>query len=309
MVVKVGVVIAAYNAEKYIKETLLSVLNQTYADFEVVVVDDGSTDKTRLIVEEIMEKNLGKIRYFYQDNAGVSVARNKGLKESKREYIALNDSDDVWKPDLLETLVPVLEKNKDVGLVHADYTRMTESGDMLCKPYRDPKYLSGSIFKHLFLRKAAISGNAVVFRHECLSKAGNYDEYLSFLGCEDRDFWLRIVKHYKVKYIDEQLAYYRMREQSLNHNWDKIINGRLYVINKHCPKGGRNFILRTQALTCVYKEYGDHFLFRKEFSKAKVQYIKAIFYSPFSLWSLINLFKAVIKYEPKDLRDITLEQQ
>lgn len=97
----ISVIIPSYNCEKYLPQAVDSVLIQNYRDMEIIVVDDGSKDNTKAIVEDYLRKHPGRIRYIYQDNAGVSSARNKGIKEANGKYLAFLDSDDVWKDDFI----------------------------------------------------------------------------------------------------------------------------------------------------------------------------------------------------------------
>jgi len=111
---KVSVIIPTYSYSKYIEKAINSVLAQTYRDFEIIVVDDGSTDNTRKIIET---KYKDKVRYFYQENKGASAARNKGIKESKGEYLAFLDQDDLFHPLSLEKKVDFLNRNSEFGWV------------------------------------------------------------------------------------------------------------------------------------------------------------------------------------------------
>ena len=114
----ISVVIPLYNKKESVAHTLKCVLMQTYQDFEVVVVDDGSTDGSAEIVEGVDD---GRIRLIRQENGGVSAARNRGIKEAKREYVAFLDADDEWKPEHLQTLVGLMEKYPQCGAYSTNY--------------------------------------------------------------------------------------------------------------------------------------------------------------------------------------------
>ncbi len=122
---KVSVVIPAYNAMTYLPETITSVLQQTYTDFEVVVVNDGSTDK---IEEWIVQISDPRIKLVSQANLGLAGARNTGIRESQGKYLAFLDADDLWEPTKLEKQVKILEKNPEVGLVYTWVTYIDETG-------------------------------------------------------------------------------------------------------------------------------------------------------------------------------------
>ena len=295
LTMKVSIVIPTYNCSEYLSEAIDSVLKQTYRNLEIIVIDDGSIDNTRDILNQYQQDYPDRIRSIYQENLGVAVARNNGIKNAQGEVIALLDADDIWVPEMLECMVKSIKLDSSIGLVHANMTRMSEDGVPFDTPVRKTQYLTGFIFEHIFLRKAHIFGNAVLFRRECCEQVGLYDENLSKLGCEDRDLWLRIAKQYKVQHVDKTLAYYRIRKRSLSHNRKNMIRGRLYVVDKFCPVGGRNQKLRRLALTKIYKDLGDEFLVERNFHDATKQYLKAILSWPFSIWPIICLMKTTLK--------------
>ena len=113
---KVSVIIPTYNAARWIGETIDSVQSQTYKNYEIIVIDDGSVDSTR----EVLEKYIKNINYIYQDNKGVSSARNHGIKISAGEYIAFLDNDDIWLPDKLSLQIQVLESQKNIAMIFTD---------------------------------------------------------------------------------------------------------------------------------------------------------------------------------------------
>ena len=124
---KVSVIIPTYNREKLISRAIESVLAQVYPVYEIIVVDDGSTDATKSVLAPFN----GKIKYIYQKNAGIAEARNRGIKESSGEYIAFLDSDDYWAPEKLAEQVKVLDANPQVGIVFAPMPIVNEKGEIL----------------------------------------------------------------------------------------------------------------------------------------------------------------------------------
>ena len=114
---KVSVIITTYNYGAFIADAIKSVLEQSFQDFEIIVVDDGSTDQTRQVLEPFVKQHQNRIRYFFQDNQGAASGRNKGIKEAKGEYIAFLDADDTFLPLKLEKQMKIIQAS-DVGLVH-----------------------------------------------------------------------------------------------------------------------------------------------------------------------------------------------
>jgi len=167
---KVSVIIPTYNCVNYLLSAMESVFAQTYQDFEVIVVDDGSTDGTR----EVLSPYTDKIKYIYQENRGVSSARNRGVRESVGEYIAFLDADDVWVgEDKLSIQVDVLERNEKVGLVYGKMAMVDSSG----KQYGiKPEKTVGPTFKELIETGGHIPTSTVLVRKKCFEKAGYFDE-------------------------------------------------------------------------------------------------------------------------------------
>ena len=127
----VSAIIPTYNSVNYISEAINSVLNQTYKNCEIIVVDDGSTDNTRKTVENYIRKYPHKIKYFYQENKGPSAARNKGIKEARGNYIAFLDSDDLWLPDKLEKQISLFMKDVSLKLTYCGGYYEDEEGSVI----------------------------------------------------------------------------------------------------------------------------------------------------------------------------------
>lgn len=295
----VSIIIPTYNCAKYILEAINSVLNQTYQNLEIIIINDGSTDNTQELVQSYINNFNEKIKYIYQENNGHAVARNVGILNSNGEYIAFLDADDIWLPNRLEEGVKILDNCPDIALVHARTIRVSEEGKPVINLVRNKNFLSGNIFENLFLRKAHISSPTVLVRRECFRQLGLFDENLARFGSEDKELWLRITKNYYVDYLDKVLAYYRVRENSQSKNIQKMMQGRLYGLNKICNKYNLSIWLKIKGYSNAYKEYGDSFLFNAYFGLATKQYIKSILYYPFNLFAFLNLFKALLKVKVK----------
>lgn len=290
---KVNILTPAYNAAKYLSETIDSVLAQTFQDFEMIIVDDGSTDHTKEMVESYARRFPDKIRYIYQINAGPAAARNTAIKNSTGEYLALLDSDDLWMPHHLEECVRLLDQRQDIGLVHGRTKRLIE-GIVSSGVERDLQYLSGWIFPHLVRRLAHISCLTVMFRRKCVDTVGLFDEKCECIGVEDRDLWIRISKHYPIQFINQELGVYRVIASGISRNSERMVEGRKYVISKNCPEF-KDFILRHYAMACVYKEYGDEYIDIGQYAEARKKYFRAIKWWPFYIWPWINYVKCLLR--------------
>ena len=204
----VSVIIHTYNNEKFIVETIESVLNQTYKDYEIIVVDDGSVDGTHDALLPYMQK----IRYHYKENGGIASAKNTGIRLSQTEFIAFLDHDDLWVPDKLKLQMECFNGNPQVGLVYAKYTSFRDGKELRTKP---EKGYSGWIFKEL-LSKSFIQTSTVMVKKECLDAVGPYDESFS-LG-DEYDMFLRISKKFQCGFIDKGLTKYRVHDANASKN-------------------------------------------------------------------------------------------
>ncbi|MBA3018056.1 MAG: glycosyltransferase [Proteobacteria bacterium] len=192
----VSVIIPTYNRGWAIKEAIDSVLAQDFTDFELIVVDDGSTDNTQDILNSYKED----IIVLHQENKGVSAARNRGIASASGQYIAFLDSDDLWLPQKLSTQVDFFNTNPD-ALICQTEEKWIRNG-MFANPKKRHRKLSGNIFEQsLYL--CLVSPSAVMMKRSLFEKAGMFDETLS--ACEDYDMWLRVSCRYPVYLIDTPL--------------------------------------------------------------------------------------------------------
>jgi len=293
---KVSILIPSYNSAHFLPTSIESALSGTYQDFEIIVIDDGSSDDTKDLVQSFIDEYPHKIRYIWQENMGLARARNTGIRQSQGEYLALLDADDKWLPCRLEEGVKILDADHSIGLVHGNITYIDIDDKEMGTPKRDIPFLNGFIFENIFLRKADIACPTAIFRRSCCEDVGGFDINLSRLGCEDRDLWLRIAQKYRVIYIDKILSYYRLTPQSMSRNLKKMMEARLYVIDKYCPQDDqRKYNLRHKALAKVFRDMGDEFLLKEDYIGARQEYIKAIGYDPFSFWPWVNWIKTILR--------------
>jgi glycosyltransferase involved in cell wall biosynthesis len=228
---RVTVLVPAYNAAAYLAQALDSALAQRFANFEVVVVDDGSTDDTGAIADRYAAQHPDRIRVIHQSNAGLPAARNAAIEMARGELFALLDSDDVWKPDHLQLAAAAFDANPQLGLVHANIERIDARGHwiMTCGPrwrdVRDP-------YATIALRLEHVSCPTVVFHRRCVESVGAFDLQFTGLGCEDRDLWLRIAERFPIRYLDVVTASYRLHGNNMSANHGKMATARLKLLDK-----------------------------------------------------------------------------
>ena len=261
----VSVVIPSYNRAYIVAQAIESVLGQSYPNVEVVVIDDGSTDDTRRVVTAFDDR----VRYIYQPNAGIAVARNSGIAAARGEFVAFLDSDDVWLPWKLEAQLAVLRQRPEVGMIWTDMTAVDESGtvveqeylrtfyhasfkhtqlERICEPAgmlraffpnapkaaaAHPVY-TGSIHSHMFMGNV-VHTSTVLVRREWARRIGGFDLEMRPAG-EDYDFHFRITKCGPVAFIDAPSILYRVNAA------DQVTAPRVVV---HIARGNLRTVLRT----------------------------------------------------------------
>ncbi|MGL4378530.1 MAG: glycosyltransferase family 2 protein, partial [Microcoleaceae cyanobacterium] len=164
----VSVVIPSYNCAKYVGEAIESVFAQTYSNYEIIVIDDGSQDNTR----EVLEKYHDRVNYVYQKNQGVSVARNHGIELAQGEFVAFLDADDYFFPDKLEAQMAIFQAKSHAGIVHSGWRRVNFQGEFIqdVQPWENVPYLD----LEMWLRWKPVLPSAMIFRREWLIKAGGF---------------------------------------------------------------------------------------------------------------------------------------
>lgn len=230
---KVSVIIPAYNCARYLSTALNSVINQTYKNCEIVLVDDGSTDNTKEVVNNYLY--LKNFNYIFKKNGGLASARNTGIYNATGDFIAFLDADDYWSANKLEKQVAVFMDYPDVELVHSNMFIFDEGKENFQKYSFDINFNElpqEEIFKKLIFWEADILIPTVIVKKSIFKKIGYFDENLSYLGCEDRELWLRASRVCKFFFIDDYLSYYMQRKNSMTKNKLKMKEARKYVIEK-----------------------------------------------------------------------------
>jgi glycosyltransferase involved in cell wall biosynthesis len=208
---RVSVIMPAYNVGMYIGEALDSVFKQTFTDYEVIVVNDGSPDTAE--IESVLARHTGRIVYLKQDNRGLSGARNTAIRAARGEFIALLDPDDIWEPNYLKVQVSILDADPTIDVL---YPNAVFFGDAMAgRKYMDECPSNGKVTLESLCRQQCQVMVSVTARLETVMRAGLFDE--SLRSCEDFDLWLRIVnKGGHIAYHRQVLVRYRRRLDSLS---------------------------------------------------------------------------------------------
>jgi glycosyltransferase involved in cell wall biosynthesis len=208
---KISVIIPVYNGEKTIKQTLESVLNQTLFDLEIIVINDGSTDKTKEIVNSICDSRL---QIFSYKNAGLSASRNRGLFQAIGEFVAFIDADDLWTPDKLESQFKALQENQQAAVAYS-WTDYIDTEGKFIKSGKYPT-ATGNIYSKLLLSNILENGSNPLIRKQAFDTVGNFDESLT--AAEDWDMWLRLASHYEFVLVPKAQILYRVSANSMSTN-------------------------------------------------------------------------------------------
>lgn len=224
MVPRVSVVIPAYNAQEYISESIRSVLAQTYRRVEIIVVNDGSRDRT----PELLAGFGSRIRVIHQDNMGLSGARNTGIRAARGELIAFLDADDLWLPQKTEKQVHLFKNDSRIGFV---YTRILPFGPNAERDFRyiSPRFHRGRILRHLFLYPF-ITVSSVMVKKECLDKVCLFDPENP--STQDYDLWMRLAQYYRADFVPEALVRYRVHASGMSRDRVFMLRWILYVIER-----------------------------------------------------------------------------
>lgn len=222
---KVSVVIPSYNAMTYLPKTIESVLKQTFTDYEVLIVNDGSSDH---IVEWASQITDLRVKLISQENQGVSAARNTGIAQAQGQYIAFLDADDLWEPTKLEKQLSCLEANPSVGLVYT----WTALIDQFGQPTRRVwvSHVEGNVWEQIVVDDMISNGSSAMVRRRCFEAAGVFDPKIS--SSEDRDMWTRIAVHYPFAVVKEFLTLYRRHPHNTTNQRQKMIQDLRQVIEK-----------------------------------------------------------------------------
>ena len=279
---KVSVIIPTYNSAQFIVETLESVFAQTYKNYEVIVVDDGSTDNTK----EVLKPYMSKIRYIYKENGGPASARNVGIKNARGEYIAFLDSDDLWLPEKLEKQVRYFEEHPQIYMVFADCIRFGE--EVSNTPRNDTKYLiSNDMFVNIWWYNI-VPTSTVMVRKSCFEKVGFFDEAKELETTEDTEMWLRIARECEVGYLREVVTKYRVRMSGYSRsNINRAYNSAKLVIDKYWGDIKIRGYTRKFYDLKLHRHYLNYGLSLFSIGDSKGAHMK---------------FKEALKYNPKSLK-------
>jgi glycosyltransferase involved in cell wall biosynthesis len=286
---KVSVIIPTYNCAQYISDTISSVLNQTHTEFEIIVIDDGSIDNTRMIVGSFHDDRL---QYYYKENGGSSNARNYGIAKATGEYIAFLDSDDVWLPAKLEDQINLFKRDHNLEIVSCNIQFINEVGkDMHLLDMRTLYPKDGLNLENL-LQHSSLLPSSVLIKKEVIDEIGSFEG--QYDPAEDIEYFLRVLARYSLGIVEKVLLKYRVRP----HSWSRGLrsyHARERVLDDFfkSPTVNNDIELesaKTNAYYGLYYNHGKDLLWYGKIKEARQYFIKALRYK----WT-IDVFYLYVK--------------
>ncbi len=296
--VAVSIIIPTYNQAELLKECLDSVMSQTFQDFEILLINNASTDHTLDVALSYKNSQINILEY--ERRGAIGAVRNQGIHAAKGSLIAFLDSDDKWTPCKLEKIVTLFKNDPSIDIVCHDEFTLKANG-LIGKKLRhgDAKNYDALLFGH-----NCISTSAVTIKTRCLKEVDGFDEDISFSGVEDYDLWLRLLKNgAKPYYLHECLGYYRIYQSSFSKNLERQSQHKINVLEKHFNV--INPITEKIKRRIAYRKAISHrasanaFFILGEKQKAKLYCYTALSYYPYDIKTWAALLYILIKPKRK----------
>lgn len=284
---RISVIIPTRDRAHYLGQALDSVFAQTLAPSEIIVVDDGSTDDTRAVLAPLIKED--KIRYFFQEQAGVSAARNKGISCATSPFIAFLDSDDIFLPAKLEKQMQVFEKQPDLGFVHCLFSKFDDKGQDL--GIRDTSRFSGVIYPAILQEWSVLMAMpCMLARTEVIKEVGAFDE--DMIWAEDMDLWRRISRRYAVGIVRDVLVRVRVHPVSISHEHRGEISGFKHYLTKAFEDDpDLSWTFKHRAMGKMYANLGQNLLGQgdnEQMQLVRRLEVKALIYWPFEFGTIVS---------------------
>jgi glycosyltransferase involved in cell wall biosynthesis len=275
----VSIILPTYNRKLLLGRAIQSILDQSYQNFEIIVVDDCSSDNTDKFVKSIKDKRIQYIQL--KKRKGANIARNTGIKAAKGDYIAFQDSDDVWLDRKLEKQMKAFKESpEDIGVIYTSRINLADGKkSIIPSPDIEPK--EGNLHD-ILLKTGFIATPTAVVKRECFAKVGMFDENLP--REQDWDLWIRISKHYRFKHIDEPLVKSYLQTDSISGNTNSWIIARKLILEKYFDEISK----KPEVLSDHYYWIGTALILNGEIKVGRSYFLKAIRLYPFKITLLLS---------------------
>ncbi|NET12417.1 MAG: glycosyltransferase [Okeania sp. SIO1H6] len=302
---KVSVVIPLHNCKRYVCQAVESVLRQSYTNYEIIVVDDGSTDNSHQVLLPYMEQ----IKYLYQENQGVSAARNQGIEIASGEFVAFLDHDDFFLPNKLELQVACFENKPELGIVHSGWRRVDPQGEPLADVH--PWYQAPNLDLEDWVRWKPILPSAMMFRREWLKKAGGFD--IRFQQAGDIDLAIRLtLMGSQFAWVSQILVCYREHDanESLNtlvqveEAWDVLDK---FFVSSEVPERIKEHEKEYRYYTLVWSAW--RLYYSGYISEMVLKLQKSLRYTPYSIGKTIfNWIESFVRYAEESGFELNIDE-
>lgn len=293
---RISVIIPTYNRSGVVGDAVSCVMTQTEADSEIIVVDDGSVDDTRAIVEDCGDD---RVKYFYKTNGGPAGARNLGLSKARGEYVAFLDSDDTWPEDYVEIMLSRLESSSEFGAAYSAITMVNSDGTQV-RSYKSPDGRSGWLTKDLF-KRGFVWPSAAVFR-SCVWQNHYFDELMPRTS-EDSDAFLRLSMLTQFLFVPDVQAFHRMSSDSISAD-EGVACSRLLSLERFHFRLGGDKIVSAKAARCrlshACRKIAEDRRRKTARNAALKLYKHALEYWPYDLRLYVGLVKSLLLDKDQD---------
>lgn len=268
----ISIIVPVYNTAKYLEETIQSVINQTVENWELILIDDGSTDESAAICQQFVAQDR-RIRYFYKTNSGQAAARNVGLRESAGDWIAFLDADDLWLPEKLASQLGEIALYKPDFLYGLGYYYYPERAEKL-EPYNwITGERSGLDFFKILYHSCAVNTNTVLFRRELVQEVGFFNENETMRGTEDWDYWMRIAKHVQRIYgAPTRLVYYRIHPGGIHLQHIRMLKGKALIYSQYDADATIQRLQKLKQYRYVYRELLNYLWVEERGNELKAEF-------------------------------------
>lgn len=298
----VSVIVTCYNEEEYIGDAIESVVRQTRYDAisEIIVVDDGSTDESGEVIRK-WEERCPKLRYICQENQGLPVARNTGIKCASGDFIALLDGDDLWLEERLEPQLDFVENHSEVGLLYTDVYSFSEGRDEKRRGYCNRyEYGDEDVLRRLFENSGPILPSTTLINPKCFQSVGLFDPALR--RGQDTDMWLRIASAYPIQHIPRPLVLKRQHEESLGTDIEEKARSLLSVTDKIADLYPTLDPLRRHRKAKIHSGLSRNRLVSGNRTGAIKSALAALSYDPLTLKHHATLGLALLPFDAQQLQ-------
>lgn len=274
---EISIIIPCFNQGHYLSEALISVINQTFTDWEAIVVDDGSEDETRQVTTQF---NDSRIRYIFQENRGLSAARNVGIRAAGSEIIALLDADDIWREDYLQTVKATFDNYPEAIAVYCGFTYIDSDGNQIGVPQH--REVPPDEFSSVILQKNWLVPSSVVFQKQMVEKVDYFDEDLQ--AVEDWDMWVKMSRHGPFVGIPLIMVKYRLHDSNMSKDPYLMVSSHLQIIrnNYGAPDGNPAewSALKRMSYRCFFNQSAERYLVHGDLNQGAKYFLDMLAISP-----------------------------